>query len=108
MALLYSARLCQGKQVGNKQGNKDKGEKVGVKGRRAAEKGGKGMALRIFTGAKPFLKALSSGITERGMLPHLTWIFENIRGVPGCISPSGVFPSGGHNNSCGVRIRAGV
>jgi len=37
----------------------------------AAEKGGKGMALKIFTGAKPFPKALIKpfDITEMGMLP---------------------------------------
>jgi hypothetical protein len=46
---------------------------VNVRSSAAAEKSGEGMALKIFTGAKPFLKAniMPFDITEIGTLPVL-------------------------------------
>ncbi len=54
-------------------GTEDKWQRLGVNARSstAAEKSGEGMALKIFTGAKPFLKAdiKPFNITEIEMLP---------------------------------------
>jgi hypothetical protein len=54
-------------------GTEAKWQRLGVSARSsaAAEKSGEGMALKIFTGAKPFLKAgiKPFGITEIEMLP---------------------------------------
>jgi hypothetical protein len=58
---------------------------VNVRSSAAAEKGGEGMALKIFTGAKPFLKAgiKPFGITEIEMLPLRCSICSRIYPV-GC------------------------
>jgi hypothetical protein len=73
--------FTKGSEIRTILGTEAKVAEMGVNGRSsaAAEKSGEGMALKIFMGAKPFLKAYIKplDITEIEMLPNVSSCFLN-------------------------------